>query len=103
MKKLIFITVAVGIILTGCGKSRESDDARRINEYFANKGINEKVDYINRVQAVNGIFRMLFQDNYFQHNPETAADLITKLEYYEVVFNLEHKLMVFLVEDRDIE
>ena len=86
MKKIIFILAMVGMILTGC---REPEDARKINKYFAEKGIEGKVKYKNRAEAVEGIFVMLFQNNYFRNNPKEAADFITKSEYYEVVFKLE--------------
>jgi len=90
MKKLIFITVIACIVFAGC---KESDDARRINEYLASKGINETVKYRNRSQAINGIYQMIFQNNYFRDNPKEAADFITELEYYEVVMMLEYTLI----------
>ena len=96
MRKLIFIIAMVGMLLAGC---KESEDARRINEYFSENGIEEKVQYRNRAQAADGIFSMIFQNSYFKDNPKAAADFITSLGYYEVVLRLEGTLLLHAVED----
>ena len=97
MQKLIFIAAIAGIILTGC-KQSESEDTRRINEYLAEKGIDEKVEYKDRAQAISGIYCMIFQNDYFKDNPKESADFITKLEYYEVVWMLMFERVIFLDE-----
>ena len=96
MKQIIVVVAIVGMMLTGC---RESDDARRINEYFVQKGIKEKVKYKSRTESADGIFDMLFQKDYFRNNPKAAADFITELGYYEVVLKLEGKLLLDAIED----